>query len=170
MVGLLQGTLALTKRVERFQILHGALLLIGGVRRARPEFCRQAICSFPLHTFYNDSVDFSIGLSVSASGFIDLIKEVPIAESLSVNMVFSAVMLETLSTINADDSITFGVSSVSGLFLDTILELQTPPETITVSLALNLASTNLVENVVPNDAQESVAVSLGALAATLEDV
>ena len=168
MVGLLQGILALTKRVERFQILHGALLLIGGVRRARPEYCRQAILSFPLHTFYVDSVNLSLALSDSA--FVDIIKERTMVDVLEVGMGFNLILVETLKSISTQDTLSVGLSPLFAQFLDSTIELAVQPETVSVSVGLNLATTTLIENVVTNAAQESVQVSLGAFVATLGDV
>lgn len=168
MAGHLQGTLALTKRVERFQILHATLMLIGGVRRVRPEYCRQAISSFPLHTFYNDALELSIGLS--ASQILDIVIEQYPVDTVLVTPAFTAMLLETLNIYETNDTVLVGFSALTASFIESIEETAIQTETVAISIGLVIGDTNLIDNVLVTSLDDNFTVSFGNLIAVLEDI
>lgn len=168
MVGRLAETLVLTRRIERFQILHATLLLIGGVRRIRPEYCQQAITSFPLHSFYNDTL--SLALNLPQASLIDIVLETYPIDTLSVNLAFTASIVETLIISSYEDInlLTFGALSAS--FIDSIKEYTAESDTVSMSLSFGVSDTALIDNVVTTSPSDTLAISLGTFAAILEDV
>lgn len=168
MVGRLAETLVLTKRIERFQILHATLLLIGGVRRIRPEYCQQAIASFPLHSFYNDT--FGLVLNLPQASLIDTVLENYSVDPLLVNLGFTASIVETLLISSYEDVNLLSFGAFSASFIDSIKEYTAQSDTILVSLGFGVDDTALIDNVVTTSPLDTLAISFGTFAAILEDV
>lgn len=168
MVGRLAETSGLTKRIERFQILHATLLLIGGVRRIRPEYCQQTITSFPLHSFYNDTL--GLVLNLPQASLIDIVLENYPVDTLSVDLAFTASIVETLLISSYEDVNLLSFGALSASFIDSIKEYTAPLDTISVSLSFGVSDTALIDNVVTTSPLDTLAISFGTFAAILEDV
>lgn len=168
MVGRLAETLGLTKRIERFQILHATLLLIGGVRRIRPEYCQQAITSFPLHSFYNDTIRLTPELTQAA--LLDVVLENYPTDTLLVNTAFSAAILETLLIYSLDDSISLGMGAVSASIIDTVKEYSLEYDNVAIGIDFGVGTSSLIDNVIETNQTDTVGIGLGSLNAILEDV
>lgn len=168
MAGRLAETLVLTKRIERFQILHATLLLIGGVRRIRPEYCQQAITSFPLHAFYTDTLGLSLNLSQAA--LQDIVYELYPLDTLGFGMAFNASIIETLNIYSHDDVVSFSFGGLVASFIDSIKEHTAQIETVGISLQFGVSDTQLIDNVIQLNTEEIIAIGLGNLSAVLEDI
>jgi len=152
--------LALTKRRESFQILHATLLLIGGVRRPRPEFCRRAISSFPLHGFYNDGI--SLGIGLDAAQVIDVVKVGNIEnDSISLGVTLdSFILTDIIKTRNELETIQLSANlvAVSLIAINPQLDARSNE---TISLATQLINVSLLQVVIPVQApRETISISL----------
>lgn len=159
----------MTSRREKFQILHGALLLIGGVRRDKPEYCTTAISSFPLHTFYDDTLGLTIELP--SASVIDIVLQTFPVDTLSVDMSFNASIIETLLLYSLDDSIALALGTLTASIIDTVKETAMQTETLSIGIDFVLGSTALIDSVVPMDnVVDTISLGFGTLAAVLEDI
>lgn len=170
MDGLSAGTLVLTKRIERFQALHATLLLIGGVRRVPPQFCRVAINSFPLHTFYTDTLGVTMGLDASGVGFIDIVKEAYSTDTLEISASFDCVFLETLLQYSHEDSLSVSMGALNAVFIDSLKVYDAGADSVSVTMAFADSNTMLIDNVIQLNSEESVGISVGNFVASFEDL
>ena len=172
MAGLLLETLALTRRIERFQSLHAVLLLIGGVRRARPEFCETTIKSFPLHNFYYDSVSANLGLD--GMQIIETLFQTTQEDVVSLNLtVDTFALLELLFILNIEDSVSAELSLLSLSLIDSgfvnIDDSNAIADFVTTSLTVE--SFQMLDTVVGmSPADEVVTMNLVIDTMALEDV
>lgn len=165
------GTLVLTNRKEKFQILHATLLLIGGVRRDKPQYCRLAISSFPLHSFYTDTLAFTLGLDLSNTSLNDVVLENNQVDTIAVSLGLSAAIVETLLIYTIpDEAVSINFGTISASFIDSIKTYEAQFDTISIGIGMSLGSTELIDNVIQIPIEDTVSIGFGSLVCSFEDI